>query len=121
MMPGAIDLSQTHLALDHLRKQLCHCGMRGECLGCRGVEMVRAQVEAVAAAASQPILVQVAQEAALKDMASRFEDMARRLMEDPEMRQAAEDMQQRVMSDPEARRLLEELMKRLGNPPNSEG
>jgi uncharacterized membrane-anchored protein YjiN (DUF445 family) len=116
-MSGAIDLSETHLALDRLRKQLCHCGMRGECLGCRGVEMVRAQVEAVAAAASQPILVQVAQEAALKDMAGRFEDMARRLMEDPDMRRAAEDMQQRVMSDPEARRLLEELMKRLGSPP----
>jgi uncharacterized membrane-anchored protein YjiN (DUF445 family) len=113
-MPTPIDLSEMHAALDQLRRQLCHCGLQNTCLGCRGVEMVRAQVEAVAAAASQPILVQVAQEASLKDMASRFEDMAQRLMEDPDMRQAAEAMQHRVMSDPEARRLLEELMKRLG-------
>src|SRR5262245_2673970 len=115
-MAGAIDLSEVHLALDRLRPQLCHCGLKGECLGCRGVEMVRAQVEAVAAAASQPVLMQVAQEAAMKDMAARFEGMAERLMNDPELRQAAEAMQEKVMSDPEARRLLEELMRRLEPP-----
>jgi uncharacterized membrane-anchored protein YjiN (DUF445 family) len=119
-MAGPVDLSETHAALDHLRQRLCHCGLRGECLGCRGVEMVRAQVEAVAAAASQPILMQVAQEAAMKDMATRFEGMAERLMNDPELRQAAEAMQERVMSDPETRRLLDELMRRLG-PPEEEG
>jgi hypothetical protein len=118
-MPEPVDLSQVHAALDRLRKQLCHCGLRGECLGCRGVEMVRAQVEAVAAAASQPILMQVAQEAAMKDMAARFEGMAERLLSDPEVRQAAEAMQERVMSDPETRRLLEELMRRLGPPPDA--
>jgi len=116
-MAGPVDLSETHVALDHLRRQLCHCGLRGECLGCRGVEMVRAQVEAVAAAASQPVLMQVAQEAAMKDMATRFEGMAERLLNDPELRQAAEAMQEKVMSDPEARRLLDELMRRLGPPP----
>ncbi|MDR0360834.1 MAG: hypothetical protein LBJ87_15410 [bacterium] len=116
MAANPVDLSDIHGALDRLRRQLCHCGMQGECLGCRGTEMVRAQIEAVAAAASQPVLMQVAQEAALKDMSSRFEDMATRLMEDPDMRRAAEDMQRRVMSDPEARRLLEELMRRLGGP-----
>ncbi len=119
-MAGPVDLSEIHAALDHLRKQLCHCGLRGECLGCRGIEMVRAQVEAVAAAASQPILMQVAQEAAMKDMASQFEGMAERLMNDPELRRAAEAMQERVMSDPETRRLLEELMRRLG-PPEGDG
>jgi hypothetical protein len=113
---GTVDLSEVHVALDHLRRQLCHCGQRGECLGCRGVEMVRAQAEAVAAAASQPVLMQVAQEAAMKDMATRFEGMAERLLNDPELRQAAEAMQERVLSDPEARRLLEELMRRLGPP-----
>jgi hypothetical protein len=95
--------------------------MTGECLGCKGVEMVRAQVEAVAAAASQPVLMQVAQEAAMKDMASQFEGMAERLLSDPELRRAAEAMQERVMSDPEARRLIEELMRRLGGPPPDEG
>lgn len=94
--------------------------MQGECLGCKGVEMVRQQVEAVAAAASQPILMQVAQEAAMKDMTSQFEAMAERLMDDPEVRRAAEAMQQRVMQDPETQRLLEELMRRLGGPPPEE-
>lgn len=115
-MAEPVDLSEVHGSLDKLRRQLCHCGLRGECLGCRGVEMVRQQVEAVTAAASQPVLMQVAQEAAMKDMATRFEGMAERLMNDPELRQAAEAMQDRVMSDPETRRLLEELMRRLGPP-----
>jgi uncharacterized membrane-anchored protein YjiN (DUF445 family) len=116
-MTTPVDLSEIHAALDHLRRQLCHCGLKGECLGCKGVEMVRAQVEAVAAAASQPILMQVAQEAAMKDMATQFESMAERLLNDPEMRRAAEQMQDRLMSDPETRRLLEDLMKRLGQQP----
>ena len=115
-MTGPADLSPVHAALDGLRHQLCHCGMKGECLGCKGVEMVRAQVEAVAAAAGQPILMHVAQEAAMKDMANHFQGMAERLMNDPELRKAAEAMQERVMSDPEARRLIEELMRRLGGP-----
>jgi uncharacterized membrane-anchored protein YjiN (DUF445 family) len=75
--------------------------------------MVRAQMEAVAAAAAQPVLLQVAQEAAARDMARQFEGMAERLMEDPELRRAAEAMQERVMSDPEARKLMEDLMRRL--------
>src|SRR5437588_9186133 len=116
-MAGPVDMSELHFALDRLRSQLCHCGFKGECLGCKGIEMVRSQVEAVAAAASQPVLMQVAQEAAMRDMASRFEGMAERLLSDPELRRAAEAMQERVMSDPEARRLLEELMRRLGPPP----
>ncbi|MDQ6771381.1 MAG: hypothetical protein M3024_00075 [Candidatus Dormibacteraeota bacterium] len=118
-MPGPADLSPVHAALDGLRRQLCHCGLRGECLGCRGVEMIRQQVEAVAAAAGQPILMQVAQEAAMKDMASQFEGMAERLLSDPEMRHAAEAMQERLLQDPEARRLLEELMRHLGPPSES--
>src|SRR5579859_1343191 len=103
MADGSVDLSEVHAALDRLRRQLCHCGLQGECLGCKGVEMVRQQAEAVTAAASQPILVQVAQEAAVKDMASRFQGMAEKLLDDPEIRRAAEAVQERVMSDPEAR------------------
>jgi hypothetical protein len=114
---GGVDLSELHATLDKLRRQVCHCGMKGECLGCKGIEMVRQQAQAVVAAASQPILIQVAQEAAMKDMASQFEGMAERLMSDPEIRRAAEAMQEQVMSDPETRRLLEELMKRMGGPP----
>ncbi|MEA2655882.1 MAG: hypothetical protein QOI23_1247 [Chloroflexota bacterium] len=116
---GPTDMSELHLALDRLRPQVCHCGLKGECLGCKGIEMVRAQAEAVVAAAGQPILIQVAQEAAMKDMASRFQGMTERLMSDPEIRRSAEDMQQKLMSDPETRELLEELMRRLGNPPEA--
>src|SRR5256885_16867895 len=94
-MPEPVDLSDVHASLDRLRRQLCHCGLRGECLGCRGVEMVRAQVEAVAAAASQPILMQVAQEAAMKDMASQVEGMAGRLLRDPEGRRGARSEERR--------------------------
>lgn len=118
-MTEPVDLSGAHAALDGLRRQLCHCGSKGECLGCRGVEMLRAQMEAVTAAASQPVLLQVAQEASLKDMGERFGEMAQRLMDDPELRRAAEEVQARVLSDPQARRLLEELMRQLGAPPES--
>ena len=76
-MADPVDLSELHFALDRLRSQLCHCGYKGECVGCKGIDMVRAQAEAVVAAASQPILLQVAQEASMKDMASRFEAMER--------------------------------------------
>jgi len=82
--------------------------------------MVRVQAEAVAAAASQPVLIQVAQEAAMKDMTSRFEAMSERLMSDPEIRRSAEQMQERLMADPETRQLLEELMRRLGGSPPTE-
>lgn len=122
-MPGQIDLSELHAALDRLRPQLCHCGLKGECLGCKGIEMVRAQAEAVAAAASQPVLLQVAQEAAMRDMTTRFQAMSERLMADPEIRRSAEQMQAKLMSDPDTRQLLEELMRRLGGdgiPPREE-
>ena len=115
-MAGAIDLSELHAALDRLRPQLCHCGLKGECLGCKGIEMVRLQAEAVVAAASQPILIQVAQESSMKDMTTRFQAMSERLMSDPEIRRSAEQMQERLMADPETRQLLEELMRRLGGP-----
>ncbi|MDQ6691661.1 MAG: hypothetical protein M3Z13_02730 [Candidatus Dormibacteraeota bacterium] len=114
---GGADVSELHVALDRLRRQLCHCGMAGECLGCKGIEMVRQQAQAVVAAASQPVLIQVAQEASMKDMANQFEGMAERLMSDPEIRRAAEAMQEQVMNDPETRQLLEELMKKLGGQP----
>src|SRR5258708_18945078 len=116
-MAGPTDMSELPLALDRLRPQLCHCGFKGECLGCKGIEMVRAQAEAVVAAASQPILIQVAQESSMNDMTTRFQAMSERLMADPDIRRSAEQMQERLMADPETRQLLEELMRRLGTPP----
>ncbi len=108
MSSRPVDMSEVHASLDHLRTQLCHCGFKGECLGCKGIEMVRAQVEAVVAAASQPILLQVAQEASMKDMTSRFQAMSERLMSDPDIRRTAEEVQQGLMSGPETRQHIEE-------------
>ena len=120
-MDTPIDLSPLHRELDRLKRQLCHCELRGECVGCKGLEMVRQQVQAVVAAASQPVLLQVAQEAAARDMMAQFGQMQERLMGDPEIRRAAETMQERLMEDPQTRRLLEELMRHFpamgGDPP----
>src|SRR5258708_6205101 len=116
-MAGPADMSELHAALDRRGPQLATGGPKGGCLGCKGMEMIRAQAEAAVAAASQPILLQVAQEASMKDMATRFEAMSERLLSDPDIRRSAEEMQQRLMSDPETRQLLDELMRRLGGPP----
>jgi DNA/RNA-binding domain of Phe-tRNA-synthetase-like protein len=113
-MADPIDLSGVHRELDQLKRHLCHCQLKGECLGCKGVEMVRQQVEAISAAASQPVLLQVAQETAAKDMLSQFSQMQERLMDDPQIRQAAEAFRERLLDDPQARSMIEELMKRLG-------
>ena len=96
-MPEPVDLSGIHRELDTLKRAVCHCQLRGECLGCKGIEMVRQQLEAVVAAASQPVLLQVAQETAAKEMLTQFGQM-----------------QERLMGDPEARRMIEDLMQRLG-------
>src|SRR5260370_13220043 len=72
-MAGPTDMSELHLALDRLRPQLCHCGFKRECLGCKGIEMVRAQPEALVAAARHPILSPGAQECSVKDMTTRFQ------------------------------------------------
>src|SRR5260370_39291238 len=105
-MAGPADMSELHAALDRLRPQLCHCGLKGECLGCKGIEMVRVQAEADVAAASQPILIQVAQEASMKDMTTRFQARSDRPISDPDIRRPAEERQQRLTSHPHTRTRL---------------
>ena len=116
-MPGPTGMSELPLALDRLRPQVCHCGLKGECLGCKGIARAATRAWAGVPAARPPYLIPVAQEAAMKDLASRFQGMPERLLSAPEIRRSAEDMQQKLMSDPETRELLEELMKRLGAQP----
>ncbi len=120
-MAEAVDLSGVHRELDALKRVLCHCQLQGECLGCKGVEMVRQQLEAVVSAASQPVLLQVAQETAAREMLAQFSQMQARLMDDPQMREAAEAVRQRLLDDPEARRLIEDLMRRLGGEQGGSG
>jgi hypothetical protein len=86
--------------LDNLRLQLCHCNHAGTCLGCQGVEMLRQQVQMVVSAASQPVLMQVAQETQAK-----------------ELMQQVREMQERMLKDPEAARAIEELLKYFQAPP----
>src|SRR5258708_37641657 len=112
-MAGPPDRSGLNRSLDGLRPQLCHVGFKCECLGCKGIEMVRAQAEAVVAAASQPVLIQGAQESSMKDMTTRFHAMSQRLMAGPDIRRSAGQMQGGPMSDPGSRPLLEEAMRPL--------
>ncbi|HSP64561.1 MAG TPA: hypothetical protein VLO10_00075, partial [Candidatus Deferrimicrobium sp.] len=65
---GGVDLSGLHRELDSLKNQLCRCQHQGTCLACRGFEILREQSQTVVAASSQPVLMQVAQEAAVKDL-----------------------------------------------------
>src|SRR2546427_8932007 len=109
-MAGPADMSELHAALDRLRPQLCHCGLKGDCLGCKGIEMIRVQAEAVVAATTQPILLQVAQQASMKHMATRFGARSEPLLSDPEIRRSAEDVRQRLMSDTEPRQVLSQLL-----------
>src|ERR1700731_4539490 len=102
-MAGPADMSELDAALDRLRPSLCHCGLKGECLGCKGIVMVRAQAGAVVAAAREPILIQGARESSMKDMATLFQAMSDRMMSDPEIRRSAEQREERLMSSPETR------------------
>src|ERR1700694_395861 len=99
-MSRPVDLSPLQRELDNLRLQLCHCDNAGTCLGCQGVEMLRQQAQMIVSAATQPVLLQVAQEAQAKELG-----------------QAGQKMQERWLPDPEAAKALEELLKYFQEPP----
>ena len=98
-MAEPVDLSPLHRELDALRIQLCHCNNAGTCLGCQGIEMLRQQAQMVVSAATQPVLLQVAQET-----------QARELM------QQVQQLQEQLMKDPEAMRVLQDLMRHFQPP-----
>jgi hypothetical protein len=98
-----VDLSPLQRELDNLRLQLCICNNAGTCLGCQGIEVLRQQAQMVVSAATQPVLLQVAQE-----------QQARELM--PRMPQR----QEQLLRDPEAQKALEELLKYFQGPPAEE-
>jgi len=97
-----VDLSPLQRELDRLRLQLCHCNNAGTCLGCQGIELLRQQAQVVVSAATQPILLQVAQETQAKQLVKQIQEM-----------------QERLLRDPEAMRALEELLKHF-QPPTEE-
>ena len=98
-MSRPIDLSPLQRELDNLRLALCHCNNAGTCLGCQGVDMLRQQAQVVVSAATQPVLLQVAQETQAKELVKQVQEM-----------------QERLLADPEAARVLEELLKYFQGP-----
>ena len=96
--PG-VDLSGLHRELDRLKAQLCRCQHRGECLACQGFEMLRQQAQMVVSAASQPVLMQVAQEAAVKDLLGQMGGAQEKLMGDPRLMDLVGQIMERVQED----------------------
>ncbi len=96
---AGIDLSGIHNAIDRLKVQLCRCQNQGTCMACRGLEVVRQQVQVVVAAASQPVLMQVAQEVAMKDLMTQLGGFQEKLAEDPQLQELMSRMFERVQDD----------------------
>jgi hypothetical protein len=96
---GGVDLSPLHAALDQLKAQLCRCQHQGTCLACRGFEVIRQQVQVVVAAASQPVLMQVAQEVAVKDLMTQLGGLQEKLAEDPQLQELMARLFERVQDD----------------------
>ena len=96
---SGVDLSPVHAALDSLKAQLCRCQHQGTCIACRGFEVVRQQVQVVAAAASQPVLMQVAQEVAVKDLMTQLGGLQEKLVEDPQLQELMSRLLERVQDD----------------------
>ena len=111
--PG-VDLSGLHRELDSLKSRLCRCQHQGNCLSCKGFEVVRQQAQAVAAAASQPVLMQVAQEAAMRDLFSQLGGLQDKLTGDPQLSDLLSRFAERVQEDLGGPEELENLLRSLG-------
>src|ERR1035441_4998927 len=111
--PG-VDLSGLHRELDSLKSQLCRCRHQGTCLSCKGFEVVRQQAQAVAAAASQPVLMQVAQEAAMRDLFSQLGGLQDKLTGDPQLSDLLSRFAERVQEDLGGPEELENVLPSLG-------
>ena len=97
---SGVDISPLHRELDRLKNQLCRCQHQGTCMACKGFEMLREQSQMVVAAASQPVLMQVAQEAAVNDLMGRLNGMQ-------------ETLQGKISEDSELQELMARFMSRL--------
>jgi hypothetical protein len=113
-----VDISPLHREIDRLKNQLCRCQHQGTCVACRGFEMLREQSQMVVAAASQPVLVQVAQEAAVKDLMDRIggmqETLQGKISEDTELQELMARAMERIQDDLGGPEVLQQLMQSLG-------
>jgi hypothetical protein len=121
---GGVDLSGLHRELDRLKNQLCRCQHQGTCLACRGFEILREQSQTVVAASSQPVLMQVAQEAAVKDLIGQLGGVQEKLAGDPQIQELLMRMMERVQEDLGGPDELAKLFSGLGfpmGPPDGSG
>ncbi len=100
-MSRPVDLSPLQRELDNLRLQLCICNNAGTCMGCQGVEMLRQQAQMIVSAASQPVLLQVAQETQAKELMKQVQEMQERLLRDPEAAKAIEELLKYFQAPPD--------------------
>src|ERR1700719_1715664 len=91
-MSQPVDPSPLPRKLENLRLQLCPCDNADTCVGCQGVEMLRQQASMVVSAATQPVLLQVAQESQAKELVKQVQEMQERLLRDPEAAKALEEL-----------------------------
>jgi hypothetical protein len=119
--PASVDLSGLHRELDRLKVLLCRCNHAGECLACRGFEILRQQSQVVAAAASQPVLMQVAQEAAVKDLMTQLSGLQEKLVEDPRLHELLGQLVERVQEDLGGPEHLQRLFGSMGGFPGFPG
>ena len=117
MQPPPVDLSGLHRELDRLKTLLCRCNHSGECLACRGFEVLREQSQMVAAAASQPVLMQVAQEAAVKDLMTQLGGIQEKLVDDPRLHELLSQLVERVQEDLGGPEHLQRLFGSMGGFP----
>ena len=68
-------------------------------MACKGFEVIRQQVQVVAAAASQPVLMQVAQEVQMEQLMSQLGGLQEKLSEDPQLQELMARMFERVQDD----------------------
>jgi hypothetical protein len=111
---GGVDLSGLHRELDKLKAQLCRCNHSGECLACRGFEILRQQSQTVVAAASQPVLMQVAQEVAVKDLVEQLGGVSEKLTEDPRVQELMGELMERIQEDLGGPEAMQQLMQQFG-------
>jgi hypothetical protein len=111
-----VDLSGLHRELDRLKSQLCRCQHRGECMACQGFEMLRQQAQMVVSAASQPVLMQVAQEAAVKDLLGQMGGAQEKLMGDPRLMDLVGQMMERIQEDLGGPEALQKMFGGMGFP-----
>jgi hypothetical protein len=96
---GGVDLSGINAELDKLKAKLCRCQHQGTCLACRGFEVIRQQLQTVVAAASQPVLMQVAQEVQVNDLMTQLGGLQEKLAEDPQLQELLARLFDRVQDD----------------------